>query len=258
MTLCVGVFLSGCGKSADTVTDYGGQDSTANVSSEHLSSEVLTEGTEQEERNDTTEETEIKDARTGQKLSDWLGGKELTWEHTFMVDKYPADSNLVFHIAETREEMDALMESGFGGSSTWDTDELPAWQAKGITSDEIKEAEIVQNLLGDSAKEIRGTVGLSAGDSQNVIFACRDFIGRYENSNQDDDLFYQDYDKGAVKNEPAFFHSPFRVGATGFEPATSASRRIGRKRQSPAHRTNRDNSYIKFISYRLFYRLFLF
>ncbi len=39
---------------------------------------------------------------------------------------------------------------------------------------------------------------------------------------------------------------------------TSASRRIGRKRQSPACRTNRDNSYIKFISYRLFYRLFLF
>ena len=50
----------------------------------------------------------------------------------------------------------------------------------------------------------------------------------------------------------------FRVGATGFEPATSASRRIGGERQGPAYRTNHCNSYIKFISYRLFYRLFLF
>ena len=50
----------------------------------------------------------------------------------------------------------------------------------------------------------------------------------------------------------------FCVGATGFEPATSASRRIGGERQGPAYRTNHCNSYIKFISYRLFYRLFLF
>ena len=66
------------------------------------------------------------------------------------------------------------------------------------------------------------------------------------------------YDMPTQKMGRAICSSHFCVGATGFEPATSASRRIGRKRQSPAHRTNRDNSYIKFISYRLFYRLFLF
>ena len=213
MTICVGAFLSGCGKSADTVTDYGGQDSTANVSSEHLSSEVLTEGTEQEERNDTTEETEIKDARTGQKLSDWLGGKELSRENTFSIGKYPANSSLFFWIAENEEEMESFMESGKGGSATLDTDELPAWRVSSVTQEGIHESEIVHNLLGDNATEIRGTVSLGAGDAELVVGACRDFIGRYENSNQDDDPFYRDYDnpnhqwKAWEDGEDYFWHT---------------------------------------------------
>jgi len=207
--LCSLISLSGCGNQVEDVTKYGEQNMQTSVSSEQQESEASTE----EIHSNISEGIEIKDARTGQKLSDWLGGKELTWEHTFTVDKYPADSNLVFHIAETREEMDTLMETGAGGASTWDTDELPAWQAKGISTDEIKEAEIVQNLLGDSAKEIRGTVGLGTGDAENVIGACRDFVGRYENPDPNDDSFYREYDnpdfqwKAWSDGEDYFWHT---------------------------------------------------
>ena len=183
-----GVSLSGCGESAETVTDYG------NMSSEKTSAESLTEEVSSQEIKNTSESIDIQDARSGQKLSDWLGGKELSRENTFSIGKYPANSSLFFWIAENEEEIESFLESGKGASATLDTDELPAWRVSSVTQEGIHESEIVHNLLGDNATEIRGTVSLSAGDAELVVGACRDFIGRYDNSFKDDDAFYQEFD----------------------------------------------------------------
>ena len=183
-----GVSLSGCGKSAETVTDYG------NMSSEKTTDESLTEEVSSQEIKNTSESIDIQDARSGQKLSDWLGGKELSRENTFSIGKYPANSSLFFWIAENEEEIESFLESGKGGSAALDTDELPAWRVSSVTQEGIHESEIVHNLLGDNATEIRGTVSLSAGDAELVVGACRDFIGRYDNSFKDDDAFYQEFD----------------------------------------------------------------
>lgn len=207
IALVVGVSLSGCGRSTETVTDYG------NTSSEKTTAASPGEEVSSREIISTSEAIDIQDARSGQKLSDWLGGKELTRENSFSIGKYPANSNLSFWIAENEEEWKALMESGKVASATLDTDELPAWRASVITKDRIRESEIVNNLLGDTAKEIKGTVSLGAGDAQLIVGACRDFIGRYDNSFQDDDAFYQEYDnpdhpwKAWSEGENHFWHT---------------------------------------------------
>jgi len=189
VSLCAGAILSGCGTGTPkSVEDYGG------TSSETVTTEYVTEETTGRDDKSTSESIDIRDARTGNKLSDWLGGKELKRENDFSVGKYPASSLLTFNVVETPEEMQQLMETGYGLSATMDTDELTAWRATGVTKESIREAEIVENLLGSTAKEIKGTVSLGAGDAELIVDTCRDFIGRYDTSSQGDDAFYQEFD----------------------------------------------------------------
>ena len=149
MTICVGAFLSGCGRQADTVTDYGSSQNTSSA----ISSTSSPEG--------DTGTTPIVSSGDWRKLSDQLGGTRLTCEKYFSVKNIPAKITVDYELN--------------------DSDTLPAWRVHKITEDRVHEKDIVQNFFGDTASEVRGEIGRDE-TAEKVYDLCTDvFLENAEN-----------------------------------------------------------------------------
>ena len=57
----------------------------------------------------------------------------------------------------------------------YDTEQLRSYRVSRITEDRVHETEMVKNLFGDTAKELKGTVSDENGDSPDVVAECRSF-----------------------------------------------------------------------------------
>ena len=145
--LCV----SACGKQTDNVTDYGG--------TVHVTSESTENSTSAEER------SPIPESRVGHKLSDWLGGTKFDWTHDFSIDSIPAHSD--FHCSLGAETLDNGVNYVIA-----DTEFLPAYQLQEISSDMIYESLLIQNIFGDTAKEVHRTLDSKSGDSIYILSAA--------------------------------------------------------------------------------------
>ena len=166
------ICFSACGKQAEDVTNYGEQNSANIFSSEKGDPNTSTDETEGESHTDTSERIEIKDASTGHKLSDWLGGKDLTWKSNFAVGSVPVEANFTVGIAESVEDFDKQYQKEPASIVLWDTYELPAWKVSGISRDNVNEEKIVKNLFGDSARKVERHLSLEYGDAKGIIEAC--------------------------------------------------------------------------------------
>ena len=93
LSLCIGFSLSGCGKQAEAVTDYGKSTTTDQSITECNNTSDSSEGSSTSETGEWMSEQGISDAINGHKLSDWLGGKSLTWNNSFSAGSVPVDVN---------------------------------------------------------------------------------------------------------------------------------------------------------------------
>lgn len=166
------ICFSACGKQEEDVTNYGEQNSANIISSEKGDPNTSTDETEGESHTDTSERIEIKDASTGHKLSDWLGGKDLTWKSNFAVGSVPVEANFTVGIVESVEDFDKQYQKEPASIVLWDTYELPAWKVSGISRDNVNEEKIVKNLFGDSARKVERHLSLEYGDAKGIIEAC--------------------------------------------------------------------------------------
>ena len=182
LSICAGVVLSGCGKQAENVTDYGKTSNTGKNGKNTINDPSITEednasdSTEKNTASETGEwrsESEITDAINGHKLSDWLGGNSLTWNNNFAVDSVPVEVNFAVGIAANFEDVEKQYQKEPSCVILWDTYELPAWRVTRATRDNVNEEIIVQNLFGNSAKRVEREISLESGDAKGIIDVCR-------------------------------------------------------------------------------------
>ena len=131
LSLCIGFSLSGCGKQAETVSDYGNTSDSAQNGTEISS-----------------QKQDNQEARNDKYLSEQLGGKELLWNDTFSCGTIPVEVDL----AVTLEDEDKIT-SETQAIVLKDTDKLSSYQVRCITADRVYEDEIVKGLFGETAKE---------------------------------------------------------------------------------------------------------
>ena len=172
LSLCIGFSLSGCGKQAETVTDYGKSTTTDQSITECNNTSDSSEGSSTSETGEWMSEQGISDAINGHKLSDWLGGKSLTWNNNFSAGSVPVDVNFTLGIVEDQEELEKQYQKEPSSVILWDTYELPAWRVTRITRENVHEEKIVQNLFGDSAKKVERNLSLNSGDAKGIIDVC--------------------------------------------------------------------------------------
>ena len=131
LSLCIGFSLSGCGKQAETVTDYG----TTSDTGEYTSGESIEEGTQSD--------TEID--QSAKSLSEQLGGNDLFAEEAFTIRNKSAMLRASYQVP--------------------DTEGLPVWKVSEVADNGGWEQMVVSNLFGDTAKELHRNIRLSLGDS---------------------------------------------------------------------------------------------
>ena len=157
LSLCMGFSLSGCGKQAETVTDYGTTSDTGENTSG--SSARTEEKTEIEEDTGDTSDISSGDWR---KISEQLGGTQLTYEKDFSIGQMSAKISADYELN--------------------DSETLPVWRVHAITEDRIHEKEIVQKFFGDTASEVRREIGLN--DARMAYDLCVEYF--YENGGNDE------------------------------------------------------------------------
>jgi len=149
LSLCMGFSLSGCGKQAETVTDYG---TTSDTGENTSGSSARTE-----EKTGIEEDTgDASDISSGdwRKISEQLGGTQLTYEKDFSIGQMSAKISADYELN--------------------DSETLPVWRVHTITEDRIYEKEIVQNFFGDTASEVRREIGLN--DARMAYNLCDEFF----------------------------------------------------------------------------------
>ena len=121
LSLCIGLVLSmtlcGCGKNAETVTDYG----KSSASEKEYSSSTAGELT-----------TEVR-ADSGFIPPAQMQGDPV-WEKTIAVDDIPVEISI--------------------NTLLWDEEPLHAYEATQITEADVHEEQILQNLFGDTAQKM--------------------------------------------------------------------------------------------------------
>ncbi len=140
--LCLALCLTACGGEAEKVTDYGGEskNTTAVASSE-------TAGTEGAE--DPGNSTEGSGNSSVPALpAPQMDGSPI-YEKTFDLNGIPVEVGIKTVIR--------------------DADHFHSYQMKTVEYTAEKEKEIVQRLLGDSAKEVRRDLSLEEGDSELIM-----------------------------------------------------------------------------------------
>ena len=162
------VFLSGCGTKQEVISDYGtesaGKSETASdkktESSDPSGTEDTSEGTSA--GTTSTEKKEIPEARNGRNLSEQLGGSSFNIVQDFAIGNLPAKMNIHYTVS--------------------DSDTLPSWSMREITEDRVYEKEVVEAILGDTAKEVRRGLSKSKGDAEHVRNAAMDIYYMYNDS----------------------------------------------------------------------------
>ena len=163
--LCFGLCCTACGKQPEQVTGYENeeQERTAQVVSEEVSDTGdIQSGTDQK---NGSESGHI----SGQTMSDWLGGTDLSYENTFAVGSITAEARFQCQVG------DRALDNG-EVYMIRDTSYLPAWSVKKITRDQTYESEVVKNLLGDTAGEVHRTISREEGDSNRFQSVCMNFF----------------------------------------------------------------------------------
>ena len=130
--------LSGCGTKQEVISDYGtestGKSETASDKKTESSDPSGTENTDEGTSAGTTstEKKEIPEARNGRNLSEQLGGSSFNIVQDFAIGNLPAKMNIHYTVS--------------------DSDTLPSWSMREITEDRVYEKEVVEAILGDTAK----------------------------------------------------------------------------------------------------------
>ncbi|MBR0146986.1 MAG: hypothetical protein IJM25_10030 [Eubacterium sp.] len=158
--LCMGFALSACGsKGAEQISEYGGGE----VSSREAGQEPASGKPEGTETGDTQNSgtmdhdaaMEAAESKSNQSLREKLGGEKVTYNDSFSVGKLAVNMNVEYEVP--------------------DVETVPSYLAKTPDTATISEAELVKNLLGDSAEEVRRTLSRTKGDSEYVLSACAEF-----------------------------------------------------------------------------------
>ena len=150
--LCAMLCFTACGNQPEAVTDYGG---TAERSSSEAPGVTATEsgGT-----------TEAGGGKSGVNYSGKLppiqDDGDPVYEDSFTIASKPVEVNIT--------------------SVEYDTELLRTYRVSKITEDKLHEEEIVRNLFGDTAKELRDEISSDAGDAERIVAACR----KYDNEVQ--------------------------------------------------------------------------
>ena len=149
--LCAMLCFTACGNQPEAVTDYGG---TAGQGSSEASSskEAGSSGT-----------TKV---RAG-KLPPKQDYGDPIYEDSFTIDSKPVNVSIK--------------------DVSYDTEQLRSYRVTKIAEDMIREKEIVKNLFGDSAKELRGEVSVETGDAVWVVSACRKYDNEMQGIVSDED-----------------------------------------------------------------------
>ncbi len=149
--LCMGLMLSGCGsREAETVTDYGG-DGRATVTTEvgtGTEEQGSTEGTSGEPL-DRDAALAAAEAKSNQTLQEKLGGEEVSYQESFSIGQIPVSMDLRYEVP--------------------DITALPSYRVTTPSGKLLPEEEIVKNLFGDSATEVKRALSLTKGDSERVL-----------------------------------------------------------------------------------------
>lgn len=140
--------ISGCGNSDVVVDDYG----SVNDSSQDTASG---ESDESKTGNDGKDSSSLVEANSGKSISDMLGGSTLDYSHNFDLGDKSASLDVVYNVTNNSE--------------------LSVYKIHNLTDSSIKEADVVKNLLGDSAESLnsdsRKYLNESLDDSVPVINA---------------------------------------------------------------------------------------
>ena len=144
--LCLALCLTACGSKAETVTDYGGESkkTAADASSVAGGTEAETAGTE-----DPGNSTEGSGSGSVPALPVPQTDGSPIYEKTFDLNGVPVEVGIKTVIR--------------------DADHFHSYQMKTIEYTAEKEKEIVQKLLGDSAKEVRRDLSKEEGDSELIM-----------------------------------------------------------------------------------------
>ena len=141
LTVCIALCCTACGdKKAEEITDYGVNTAVGN-SSEQAGGSTDT-GTS------ATGTTEAAVRKTGE-LPEIRNGGDPIWEDNFSIGNVPAEIS-INHVAR-------------------EMDHLHSYKMRDIAEDQIREEEVVKNVFGDTAKEVKREVSKEAGDGISLV-----------------------------------------------------------------------------------------
>ncbi|MCR5104181.1 MAG: hypothetical protein K6B68_06965 [Eubacterium sp.] len=139
--------LTGCGSKSTEVTEYG----------LIQSADAEDAGNDNNDNKSAENQDAIVEQNAGKCLSDMLGGSDLEFTKSFTLDGKSASIDVAYHVNEA--------------------DSLSIYNVTTISEQDVKEADIVKNLLGDSAvalnSESRQYLNTSFGDSPYIIYCCQ-------------------------------------------------------------------------------------
>ena len=156
------LFINGCGKKAEIITDYGINDHTTY----HTDLTEVASNT-------------ISTSKENHSLSESLGSKQITWKETFSIEGISIDTDIDITLISSVEEENNLRAEGYSGTIIRDTDYLPICNASLTTDSSVTELRIVEELFGDTSKEIHGFIGTSQGDAQRVVHMAGEYYYLY-------------------------------------------------------------------------------
>jgi len=180
LTVCIALCCTACGdKKAEEISDYGVNTATAAQGTSEQGGGSTEGGTS---AGSTTEGTGRK---TGE-LPEIRNGGEPVWEDNFSIGNVPAEIS-INHVSR---EMDYLH----------------SYKMRDIVEDQIREEEVVKNMFGDTAKEVKREVSKDAGDSFYLVSYVQ---GLYGNVHPEADMPYDG--KSAVSSwedgDDMFYHT---------------------------------------------------
>ncbi len=159
--------LSGCGNGGEAGT--GEEDRTTG----DPSTEQMTAGGEEKKSSEAA--SGVEDGWTGHLLSEQLGGTDLSVDEDFMIGKVAGKVKFRIGVSDEEGLVSGIYDTSLGGEPRImipESEELPSYKMYPITEDRILEKEVVKNLFGDTAREVREDVSQSGGAPQEIIGVC--------------------------------------------------------------------------------------
>ncbi len=193
-TLCLSLLATGCGKSAEDVTDYGSKQTEAENGSTAAKTGADTEAQPKTEAGSESTK-KAAGAKNGHTLADQLGGTDLSYEQSFPIGnitgKISAKVRLLDYMSVASEEIEeyeqtAMEGLAMGESLLYDTETLPSYRVQEMSADKVYEQEIVKNILGDTATEVHRNISVKNGDAQYAVSAAQDTYNLYVMSDDAD------------------------------------------------------------------------